>query len=323
MIPTVSVIIVFYEGLDKLFYCIDSLMNISFDLKRIELIIVNNSTTSIDISDTTRSRFHRMILVSPGFNSGYAGGNNFGYAQSQGEFVFFLNPDVFLEPNALEGTISALVRHPDWGAAMGKLLHYDWNMRASTTVIDSVGLIVKWNYRGFDRGQREQDNGQFSNGESIDAISGAAFFCRRSALQDIYHKDGYIFDESFFAYKEDVDLSIRLRNMGYDLRYLPILFGYHCRTWAARRKRGEVSVFTRYHSFKNRYLLIAKHMSLMSFLLSLPLMALQEFALLIYIHIFETDIKSAYRKVIKDATVIVGTRFLRAIGVPKHTGKRI
>ncbi len=309
--PTLSIIIVYYDALDKLLKTLECLTQVTYDHAKIELIIVNNSSSSIEIPESIKCRLNAIKVLSPGFNSGYAGGNNFGYSQSSGETVLFLNPDIFVEPDSIQKLVSALAKYPYWGAAMGKLMQYDWETQKNLSLVDSVGLSIHRNFRGFDIGQGESENGKYSSETVIGAVSGAAFFSKRSALENVQRRDGYVFDPKFFAYKEDVDLSIRLRRSGYDLIYVPIVFGYHCRSWKGRKDRREVGAFSRYHSFKNRYLLMAKHMSLATFLLNLPILAVQELGLFVYVVAFERDIISAYGAVIKDMIPILKHRIRR------------
>lgn len=60
--------------------------------------------------------------------------------------------------------------------------------------------------------------------------------CRKKALDEVLLQGGAIFDPSFYMYKEDIDLSLRLRRKGWSLMYVPSLVAYHCRGWKKERK---------------------------------------------------------------------------------------
>jgi N-acetylglucosaminyl-diphospho-decaprenol L-rhamnosyltransferase len=80
--------------------------------------------------------------------------------------------------------------------------------------------------------------------------------CRMSALRGELPN---VFDESFFMYKEDIDLSLRLRKKGWKLLYAPTVEAFHARGWAGNRK--EISHRIRCLASKNDILLNLKHRS--------------------------------------------------------------
>jgi GT2 family glycosyltransferase len=84
--------------------------------------------------------------------------------------------------------------------------------------------------------------------------------------------DGEFFDESFFAYKEDIDLCWRARLRGWDVRYIPKALGWHLRGWAGSRPPAPqtLPLVARLHSFKNHYLLILKNDHPLDVVRSLP-----------------------------------------------------
>ena len=89
-----------------------------------------------------------------------------------------------------------------------------------TDVIDTTGIVMTRDGRHFDRGAGETDRGQYGRTEEVFGISGAAVLLRREALERS-RVDRQIFDEDFFAFREDADLAWRLRGFGYSARYVP------------------------------------------------------------------------------------------------------
>ncbi len=58
----------------------------------------------------------------------------------------------------------------------------------------------------------------------------------RPVIDRLINSDGFVFDERFFMYKEDVDLCLRIRRLGYRITVHPDLPAYHCRGWKKDRK---------------------------------------------------------------------------------------
>jgi GT2 family glycosyltransferase len=82
-------------------------------------------------------------------------------------------------------------------------------------------------------------------------------FCRRSALESVA-ADGEVFDESFFMYKEDVDLSLRLRRAGWRLMYSPQVTAGHVRGTSARLQSRVRRRAVRRRSVANEWRLLRK-----------------------------------------------------------------
>jgi len=83
-------------------------------------------------------------------------------------------------------------------------------------------------------------------------------FCRRSILDELVRKDGYIFDKSFFMYKEDIDICLRVQRLGYRIKYNPDIVVYHCRGWA--KERVVVPYWARRMSLVNEWRIAKKNL---------------------------------------------------------------
>jgi GT2 family glycosyltransferase len=199
-------------------------------------------------------------------NRGYAGGANAALeelASANADFFLLLNPDLELEPTFAERLVRALADAPEAAIAGGKLLRRDGT-------IDSAGIVLPWNRRPRDRGSGEVDRGQYDRAEPVFGASGAAMLLRTAALGDL-RLAGEIFDEDFFLYHEDTDLSWRAGRLGWQVLYVPSAVALHERRWQ-RERRFEIEVSVRRHSFKNHYLQIAKNERAWDLLLHLPIL---------------------------------------------------
>ncbi|TDT52017.1 GT2 family glycosyltransferase [Fonticella tunisiensis] len=261
----VSVVIINYNNKDYLGRCINSILNQTY--KNTELIFIDNVSKdgSFDYVDKTFTS-ENIVKIRNMENLGYAGGANQGIRLSKGKYVLVMNPDVILEPNFIEECYNFINQDESIAAVSGKLLKYDFNRDVKLNIIDSTGITINRSRRAVDRGQNTEDIGQYEDTEQIFGVCGAAAFYRKSALEDIKIDQEY-YDEDFFAYKEDVDLSWRLNLYGYKCMYYPNAIAYHGRGLGGSKggirnfikNRKSQSEFLRGISFRNHYLMLIKN----------------------------------------------------------------
>lgn len=173
-------------------------------------------------------------------NLGFCCGNNRGMAHlPDTDYVLFLNPDAFLTPTFLEHALAymELPTSHQVGALTGVLLGYKIQQDQPTGKIDSTGIFQSWYGRWYDRYQGEEATQYKLVSESVPAICGALMFCRKTALDSVLLSPHEVMDSTFYMYKEDIDLSMRLRQKGWQLMFLPDLIAYHCRGWQTDRSR--------------------------------------------------------------------------------------
>jgi len=260
----VSILITTYNSANVLRTCLESVLQ--QDYSDWEIIIVDNAS-----SDGTRAILQefgqecagefesRLRVVYNETNRGFAAGQNQAIAQSHGDWLFSLNPDVILKPDFLSALLGA-ARSRRIGALCGKLLR--WKPGASnerTTMIDSTGIYFLRNLRHLDRGSDQLDRGQYARREFVFGATGAAALYRRVMVEDI-SAGGQFFDEDFFAYREDADAAWRAQLMGWSCLYVPEAVAWHVRRVTPERFRQLPDEINR-HSIRNRFLMRAKNIS--------------------------------------------------------------
>lgn len=194
-------------------------------------------------------------------NIGFSRANNVGYGEcsSKAEYILFLNPDAFVRSGTIDAAVRLLASKPRVGCLGGRLLGYDVNTGQPTGRLDSTGVFRTWYGRWFDRDQGEADTGQRGHAEEVPAACGAFMFMRREALEEVQLEGGAVFDPAFFLYKEDIELSLRLRKKGWKILYAPELEVYHCRGWS--RQRSRMAYHLRESAARNEVLLYMRHPS--------------------------------------------------------------
>ncbi|MGH0034805.1 MAG: hypothetical protein ACQGVK_07225 [Myxococcota bacterium] len=213
------------------------------------------------------------VVLEAAPNVGYAAGANRALAQlaaaaPEVEHLLLLNPDVVLAPAFARCMLDALATRPHVALACGRLT------RPDAPVLDSTGIVMPRNRRPRDRGAGEPDHGQFGSTEEVWGASGAALWIRLAAARDL-SVEGEVFDEDFFVYHEDTDLSWRAHLLGWSVLYVADAAAVHGRTWRADR-RFAMAESVRRHSFKNHYLEMIKNERGARFWLDLPVILLWE-----------------------------------------------
>ncbi len=120
---------------------------------------------------------------------------------------------------------------------------------AAVDVVNNAGGLVLPEGYGADRGFQQVDRGQYDEAQEVFTACGAAVAFRTAAIREV----GF-FDEDFFLYYEDCDLSWRLRARGYAVRYEPTAVVRHIHSASS----GEWSPLFTFHVDRNRLLMLTK-----------------------------------------------------------------
>jgi GT2 family glycosyltransferase len=224
------------------------------------IIVVDNGSTD-GSADWLRAE-PGIELIALEANVGFAAANNLGISRCESEFVLVVNPDVELAPEYLQRTLPAF-EDPAVGSVTGKLLR-----PGPERLVDSTGHNVYGMGWAENRGEELPDAGEDLEGEVFGVCAAAAVY-RLAALREAA-VDGEVFDESYFAYIEDVDLDWRLRWLGWKAWYVPAAVGIHHRSATGARYTGRIMR----HILKNRFLTVMKNYDGRMLLRNLPGIAL-------------------------------------------------
>jgi len=257
--------IVHHDAFDDLPRCIASLRSQSAPPAAV--VVVDTGADPRRLTDLAASLRDVRFVRRP--NLGYGAGANYALRWVAEQhphvpYMLILNPDVELEPEFAAVLLREMEARPRTALASGKLL------RPGGVVLDSAGITMPRHRRARDRGSEQADRGQYDRAELVFGVSGAAMLLRRSMLPELA-LEGEVFDEDFFAYQDDTDLSWRAQRLGFEVLYHPEARAVHGRRWR-RERRLAIEPWVRQHSFKNHYLQIVKNEPLGAFLLNLPIL---------------------------------------------------
>jgi GT2 family glycosyltransferase len=216
-----SIVIPNYNGLEHLKSCYSSLRVQSF--QDFNVILVDNGSTDGSV-EYSKSHELPVSVIELNENTGFAHAVNMGIEialkNEKVSYILLLNNDIELDKDFLKNGLDAFNRSENIYFAAVKMLNYFDRKK-----IDDCGDFIKANGGSpFARGHGETDNKQYDVPEYIFGACGGAAFYKR----ELFEKAG-LFDEEFFAYYEDIDLSFRAQLLDLKCYYQPDAVCYHKR----------------------------------------------------------------------------------------------
>lgn len=266
---TLSVVIVNYKVPFYLHQCLLSLEKAT-DKIETEFFVVDND--SGDGSVEFLRKYHpKAVFIENDRNLGFSKANNKAISRVKGDFVLLINPDTIVSEDTICKCLDFMSEHKEAGA-LGVSQHYAYGMFAPesrravpkpmTALFKFTGLCKRFPknkvmgryYLGFlDRNEKAE----------IEVLSGAFMFIRHQAIKEVG-----AFDEDYFMYGEDIDLSYRILKGGYKNYYLPTRILHY------KGESTHKQTFTYVNNFnKSMTIFFKKHFKAYSWFLELPILA--------------------------------------------------
>jgi GT2 family glycosyltransferase len=214
MFPSVSIIIVNYNGKPFLKECLESIGN--SEAGEEEVIIVDNASADGSVA-YIRDRFPSVKIMELEKNYGFAEANNRGAKCAKGEFLVFLNNDTVVTPGWLKALLKVISSDHSIGAVGSKLLMYQVPHR-----VNSAGANIVFNGRGYDIGFMDSDAEKYNVSGPRGAVCAASMMVRKTEFLSLGG-----FDSMYFMYFEDVDLCWRYWLSGFKVMYVADSVVYH------------------------------------------------------------------------------------------------
>ena len=211
--------------------------------KSIEVIVVDNASAQ-DEATIIEERYPQVKIIRSKKNLGFAGGNNLGIKAAKGKYLFFLNNDTLLKPQTsdIRSLISRLETSPKIGMVCPKI-RFTWGNQ----LIQFAGYtpLTPITMRNKAIGCGEEDCGQYDTPHSTPYAHGAAMMIKREVIE----KAGLL-PECYFLYYEELDWSMMIRRVGYDIWYEPACTVFHKES----QTTGQNSPLRTYYITRNRLL---------------------------------------------------------------------
>lgn len=266
--PSLDVIIVNWNANDVIKTCVQSVFDANAAGVVIDRVVVIDNASSARLPDFAAPWSNKVIVIRNSINVGFAAACNQGSRGSRADYLLFLNPDMKLGVEALTvpATFMQDPEHQDVGIcgirmvdAAGATVPSSRRFPTLGGVLgESTGLSRVWP-RAFP--PLVIPPSESAAPVEVDQVIGAFFFIRRNLFETLGG-----FDEQFFVYYEEVDVSYRARQRGHRSMYLPAASAFHHGGFSS----GQARWFRLYHSLRSRARYARKHWSLLDrFLLGL------------------------------------------------------
>ena len=207
---SVAIIIINWNGKDVTIDCLESLKKV--DYSPFKVYVVDNASTDDSVKEISE-KHHWVTIIQSERNRFFGGGNNFGWQhvkKDNPEYLLFLNNDTEVAPDFLTHLANTIQSDSSIGMVGPKIYYYNkpnviWSAGGYISFV--MGKIAHY-------GLRQVDHGQCDKIREIGYLTGCAQLIRA----DIFNKvSGY--DESYHMYTEDVDLCMRVKQLGFKIVY--------------------------------------------------------------------------------------------------------
>lgn len=250
------VITVNYHGAKDTLKCIQSLKKYHDVVK----VVVDNSPGDTELIEGLRQYPDIELLQAPE-NLGFGRGNNLGIdwalKNTDAEYIFILNNDALIKPDAIREMESAMRHHPEVGIVTARIV-----LLEDESILWYGGGGVDWKRGGgsVPGVLGPADSPQALQSRYVSFASGCAMLIRREVLQELGG-----FDERYFMYDEDLELCLRVANHGWKIWYESAAAITHKGQGSLRRDQGGKFMgawspenpnlpFYAYHIMRNRLL---------------------------------------------------------------------
>ena len=208
---SVNLFVLNWNGRDLTLDCLSSLEKITYP--NVKVYVIDNGSSDNSVT-AIRNQFSDYEIIELPENYGFARGNNAGFelVKQKADYTIFLNNDTIVDPNFVEPLINAMESNSTVKQSTPKIFYAD-NLDYIWFGGGKVSLWVGWIRHV---GIRQKDSKQFSFNRNVDYATGCCVCMRTVDFESIG-----MFDESFFMYGEDVDLSLRFRKQGGQILFVP------------------------------------------------------------------------------------------------------
>jgi len=276
--PQVSIIVLTYNNYKITLSCLDAIKKYTKNFST-EIIIIDNHSKPQDFQLLKNglkifNNFRYQLIRLPK-NMGFSKASNIGAKKALGKYLVFINNDVQVTEGWLKPLISFLNKNPNVAACQPKIRSFK-QKNFFDYAGGAGGFLDMFGYP-FTRGRVfdsiEKDVGQYNTNKEITWASGACLVINKQCFQQIKG-----FDEYFFAYNEEVDLCIRLRQKGYRIYCVPKSVVFHYGAYTSNKNLAQ-KIYLMHH---NNLYLILKHYSLWPYFPIIFFRVCLDFAAIIY-----------------------------------------
>ncbi len=274
MFPRIHIVTVLWKSAEFLPALFEGLAHLDYPRELLEMHFVDNNPGDGSRSAVERlaheygDRIPRVVIHDPGWNSGFAGGNNFVLRKTIAQnipYAYLLNHDASFEPNALQEAVLVAESDPCIGSVQSLLV-----LQQNPDEVNSRGNAIHYLGMGYCLGYHERRTSQATIPQSIAYASGAAVLYPTRVLKEVG-----LFDETLWMYHEDLDLGWRILLAGFRNVLAP-------KSVVRHRYEFSRSISKWYWMERNRIAVVLKNYRLPTIAILLPQLFIADLALFAY-----------------------------------------
>lgn len=257
--PSVAIILVNWNGLEFTRACLSSLEKVDFPY--FQVILVDNDSKKPE-GQVLKKEFPKLVLLENEQNLGFAGGNNVGIqkALEMGfSHLMLLNNDTLVEPDFLGKMMLAFSKNPKLGVLQPMICFLD----EPEKIWSAGGKWISWLARAKTLGDRKSLKTYRISSTQLDWATGCCMLLTREAILQ-----SGLLNEQYFAYFEDVEWSLRIRNQGFEIGLVPEAKIYHEAGASSKKSHSEGTLSARvfYYHVRNQFYLLRSQKAGLGFL---------------------------------------------------------
>lgn len=217
-LPLVYAVVTHWNAYDDTAACLRCVL--ASDYANLATVVVDNGSTD-GSAEKIKAEFPTVSMVHTGNNGSiieaYNTGMRFGL-ERDAEHILMLNNDIEFLPNMVSILTNAVTNDPTIGCTIPKIFYY----QPSELLWFAGGYCTKLIFSVHTTGEGEPDGPQYSEEKDVDIAYACGMLITRTALEEVG-----LFDPRFYLYYDDVDISLRILQAGYRIRYLPDAVMWH------------------------------------------------------------------------------------------------
>ena len=247
-----------FNGLKNTLACLESLRDIKIDNFKLTIVAVDNpSKEEFDLKSSSLGNIP-LVVIKNSKNLGFSGGNNVAIKYSlehKADYVLILNNDTYVDKDFLTELLKVAEKDNNVGIVVPKIYfapgfeyHKEkYKKEELGKVFWYAGGEMDWdNVIGYHRGVDKIDKGQFDKTEETKIATGCCMLINKEVFENVG-----LFDDKYFLYYEDADISVRTKKKGFKIVYVPNSIIWHKNAGSAG---GSGSLLQDYYITRNRLL---------------------------------------------------------------------
>ncbi len=264
-VPSVSIVILTFNGSDYIAPLLESLRDQSYPRDRTEIIVVDNASTD-NTPDIVLNNYPSVKIVQLEENIGFAAGNNQGLLHARHALIVFLNQDTVCHTDFLKSLVNHMLTDRSIAACNPNIITPQTENFGDIENKPPRESLFICDLSPFGYGRNRVINAKAIFNTKL--LSGCAFMIR----QETVSKLDCLFDDRLWMYAEDTDLSLRLHHLGQRICAAQDAIVYHLHNSNTGLKKSSLRLAAR--AIMNRVYAYFKNMGSLEFLLFFPLMFL-------------------------------------------------